>query len=116
MKENLILKDNASGRVCSEETTELFMKRNGITCDDLITLFMPLNELEWDPILGKFVPRIKEKDVYELYKEDIERERETELRNDRIELEKRFGPFEHRNRTMNPEIKRMIEEIESFFP
>lgn len=101
-------------------TTEQFMEKYDMTVDELLMLFLPRERFKWDPDKNRFVYiNIEENadDIFEqLYEEDREQERETELRNARIELEKRFGPFEHRNRTMNPEVKRMIEEIESFFP
>lgn len=78
-------------------TTEQFMDKYDMTVDEMLMLFLPRERFKWDPNKNRFVYKNKKEDaddIFEqLYEEDRERERETEIKKARIELEKRFDHF-----------------------
>lgn len=76
-------------------TTDQFMEKYDMTVDEMLMLFLPREEFQWDPSVSRFVHKqTGENDadmLEELFEEERERERKAGLVKVRKELERRFG-------------------------
>ena len=85
---------------------------------DQITLFMPFEELKWDPAIGRLVPkRRRHPTIHEMYEQDREEERVEELRQGvRMalkEYEEQYGVHLGGSHELSDQLKKDMEEFEA---